>query len=177
MTRGRALQKGDRPCMTKGRPALYDKRATALRWRITMRKLLLATGLVLGLCAPLAAGVGAGEKRDLKAIDKVFREPVNMNASADDKMHVLFRHSDHKGMQCEVCHHNVTPAGERYVACGSDAACHALEGKSVDLKSRFMAYHDRESDRSCYGCHFIEKARFDNVKGCTTCHQQLAQAK
>lgn len=143
-----------------------------------MRRVLLGLGLVLCLCGTLAAGEITGEKRDLKAIDKVFREPVELSGSPDTAMHVFFRHSDHKNMPCAVCHHLVTPTGDRYTSCGGNVACHHIPGTSTDVRSRFMAFHDRDSERSCYGCHFKERGRFEDVKGCTVCHtQQAAQAR
>lgn len=142
-----------------------------------MRSLLLCLGLILGfILGVLPSLTLAEEKRDLKAIDKVFREPVILSSPESPAMHVAFRHTDHKGMRCAVCHHKVTPADERYTSCGADAACHSISGRSVEAKSLFMAYHDRDSERSCYGCHFKEKARFNAVKGCTTCHENLEGA-
>ena len=151
-----------------------------------MRKLLLCLGLVMLFAVPLLAGESAKptnpaalpamtwEKRDMKAIVRVFHEPITITASEDPAMTVTFRHSDHKGPSCVLCHHKVTANGERLTSC-SAPGCHVLPGKSSDPTSLFQAFHSKGSERSCYGCHLEKRARFDGVKGCTTCHEQRVE--
>lgn len=135
-----------------------------------MRNILLSLGAVLLLCAPLLAA--EGQSRDLNAIHKVFTEPVKLDKSADATMHVLFRHDQHKTLRCTECHHTIV-SGEAYKSCSAEAGCHTITGTSTDKQSRFQAFHSQENERSCYACHFKQRARLDNVKGCTTCHAQL----
>ena len=118
-----------------------------------------------------------GEKRDLKAIERVFSTPLEMKDASDPEMDVVFRHTDHKGTPCAVCHHKVTPAGERYTSCASAPGCHTADASRTDPFSWFQAYHNRESEHSCYACHYKRRAVFDGVKGCTTCHQALVLKK
>lgn len=134
-----------------------------------MRKILLSLGAVLALCAPLMA---ADTGRDLKTIHKVFTGAVALDASADPAMHVTFRHDQHKTLRCEVCHHTIAE-GENYKSCSGEEGCHTITGVSTEQQSRFQAFHSPGNERSCYACHLQERARFDGVKGCTTCHAQL----
>lgn len=129
--------------------------------------LLLSFGAALLLCMPLEA---AESGRDLNAIHKAFNEPINLNKSTDNSMHVLFQHDQHKSIRCAECHHTTT-SGAAYTSCSAEPGCHNITGTSTDPLSRFQAFHSKENERSCYACHFAQRARFDDVKGCTTCHK------
>lgn len=156
-----------------------------------MRKLLLCLGLITVLCSPLLAAGDKGvdpsapdpaalpdmtwEKRDMKAIVRVFKTPIILSATDDPDMNVKFRHTDHRGPNCALCHHKVTSTGERLVSCSTAPDCHVLTGKSSDPKSLFQAFHSKDSERSCYACHLEKRALFKDVKGCTSCHKQLVE--
>lgn len=115
----------------------------------------------------------SGEKRDIAAIKRVFNNPVEIRATEDPSMSVSFLHTNHKGLNCAVCHHRLTATGDRYVSCGTAPDCHVGKGVSPRGRSLFQAMHRPTSEHSCYACHVQERARFDDVKGCTTCHAQL----
>ena len=84
----------------------------------------------------------------------------------------MFPHTAHKGINCMHCHHEMS-GDNRYVAC---TECHATPGaRERDSMSMFMAFHSKNGDRSCYGCH-SQKAQENpakygaKFKGCRPCH-------
>ena len=125
--------------------------------------LLLALSLV---CA------GAAQARDIKEMSQVIKKPIEIPGGTSPRMSVMFPHTAHKGINCMHCHHEVG-SDSRYVAC---TECHATPGaRERDPMSMFMAFHSKNGDRSCYGCH-SQKAQENpakygaKFKGCRPCH-------
>lgn len=101
---------------------------------------------------------------------KVLREPIKMDWGASPLLSVTFNHSTHKSFKCRLCHHMEAEDGGRYVACTTDG-CHDIKGaRERDPMSMFMAYHDPEAKRSCYGCHRKNAGKYPNFQGCRPCH-------
>ena len=113
---------------------------------------------VIGLFAlSLLAAVPTMAREGRKVAD-VLKNPIEMNGGSSPRMAVTFNHSSHKGINCRLCHHMETSEGDLFVPCTNEE-CHATPGaRKRDTMSLFMAYHDKNTDRSCYGCHKKEAA-------------------
>ena len=100
---------------------------------------------------------------DAKAPDK----PIELKSSEHKKMWVKFDHATHESVECDVCHHAApSDAKDAYVSCGASEECHSLKGtRERDPQSLFWAYHTKNSERSCYGCHTAMLG-----PGCRPCH-------
>lgn len=99
-----------------------------------------------------------------------IREPILLDYGASPRLAVVFNHNTHKEVKCRTCHHIVDAQGQRFVKCTREE-CHSLKGaRQRDPMSEFMAYHARDTDRSCYGCHQQERATHPSFKGCQPCH-------
>ena len=99
-----------------------------------------------------------------------FRNPIQLDVGESKRMHVTFKHMNHKGVKCRTCHHESVD-GTRYAKC-SNENCHSLKGaKQRESNSIYMAYHSPETNRSCYTCHKTKvKGKFSAEKGCRPCH-------
>lgn len=99
-----------------------------------------------------------------------IRGPITLDYGASPRLAVVFNHDTHKSVKCRTCHHMADEEGKRFVKCTREE-CHSLKGsRERDPMSAFMAYHARDTDRSCYGCHLAERARHPSFKGCQPCH-------
>lgn len=99
-----------------------------------------------------------------------LREPILLDYGASPRLAVTFNHNTHKTVKCRTCHHIVDEQGKRYVKCTQEG-CHDLKGsKERNPMSAFMAYHAKGTDKSCYGCHRAERAKYPSFKGCQPCH-------
>ncbi len=110
--------------------------------------------------------------REGRKVADVLKNPIEMNDGSSPRMAVTFNHSSHKGINCRLCHHMETSEGDLFVPCTNEE-CHATPGaRERDTMSLFMAYHDKNTDRSCYGCHKKEAAARPQFKGkgCRPCH-------
>lgn len=112
-----------------------------------MKRALIAI-CMLSLIGGAATWAVAG---DAKAPDK----PIELKSSEHKKMWVKFNHATHESVECDVCHHAApSDAKDAYVSCGASEECHSLKGtRERDPQSLFWAYHTKNSERSCYGCH------------------------
>ena len=122
-----------------------------------MKRALIAI-CMLSLIGGAATWAVAG---DAKAPDK----PIELKSSEHKKMWVKFNHATHESVECDVCHHAApSDAKDAYVSCGASEECHSLKGtRERDPQSLFWAYHTKNSERSCYGCHTA-------MLGCRPCH-------
>lgn len=103
----------------------------------------------------------------------VLRQPIDMNYGASPRFAVIFNHNTHKSVKCKTCHHIKTANGKRFVNCTVEG-CHSTPGARLrNPESMFMAYHARDTDRSCYGCHKMEAAKYPQFKGCRPCHMSM----
>ncbi len=136
-----------------------------------MKQALIAM-FVFSLICCASAQAGASEA---KAPDK----PMELKNAKSQKMWVTFKHATHKSIQCDVCHHlEPTDAASPYVSCGAGEECHYIKGgKSRDVQSMFWAFHAKDAERSCYGCHRSLKDRHPDFKGCRPCHMSPQAAK
>lgn len=99
-----------------------------------------------------------------------IRKPILLDYGASPQLAVVFNHDTHKSVKCRTCHHMADEDGKRFVKCTIEP-CHSLKGaRERDPMSAFMAYHARDTDRSCYGCHVAERAKHPSFKGCQPCH-------
>ena len=94
--------------------------------------------------------VGDVQARSIMEMMRVIKEPIVIKAGKSRRMDVTFQHNSHKGISCMQCHHLSGDKG-RYVPC---VECHAKPGpRERDPMSMFMAFHARDTQRSCLGCH------------------------
>lgn len=101
---------------------------------------------------------------------KSIRGPIDMNYATSPAFAVVFNHSSHKQIKCRLCHHMEDEDGKRFVKCTIEP-CHSTPGaRERDPLSMFMAYHARDTDRSCYGCHKMEAKKYPEFRGCRPCH-------
>ena len=99
-----------------------------------------------------------------------IQEPILLDYGASPRLSVVFNHGTHTTVKCRTCHHIVDEQGKRYVKCTQED-CHSIKGsRSRDPMSAFMAYHEKGTDRSCYGCHMEIRASHPSFKGCQPCH-------
>lgn len=114
---------------------------------------------VLLLAQPVSAG-------NLLSI----REGILLDYGTSPQLAVTFNHDTHKSVKCRTCHHIADAEGKRFVKCTRDG-CHDLKGsRQRNPMSVFMAYHARGTDKSCYGCHRMERSSHPSFRGCQPCH-------
>ena len=102
---------------------------------------------------------------------------IIIKADKLDRMDVTFNHSAHSEVACGTCHHSPRcvichrgkAQNDDYASC-SQAGCQTPQGKSHDPKSRFMAFHAKDSSRSCQGCHMRNADKHPGLSGCSPCH-------
>lgn len=101
---------------------------------------------------------------------KTIRGPITLDYGASPLLAVVFNHSTHKSVKCVLCHHELDARGGRYEPCTAKG-CHDIPGaRARSPLSAFMAFHDPDSDRSCYGCHKREARQHPEFVGCRPCH-------
>ncbi len=134
-----------------------------------MKKFLLPSlFLSFFICMPAQASPGFG--------DNVPRpkRPITLSVEDTPRLSVTFDHRIHEGVTCDTCHHRPRCAICHYApnepmaptASCSTVGCHPDEGRSLNPMSRFNAFHKRDSERSCFGCHVAE----GRYNGCQPCH-------
>jgi hypothetical protein len=83
---------------------------------------------------------------------------------------------------CMLCHHKWNDPQEQFIKCTS-SGCHDLlnaQGPEMNnATSSYFAYHSRDYEKSCIGCHLM-KQKAGEATGpisCTKCHpcQQAAE--
>ena len=128
----------------------------------------LALAASLAVCATAQASPGFQTKADGP------KEELVLKSEGTPHLSVVFSHQSHQDIGCDTCHHkprcvicHFNPKAEKApnTSC-SEAGCHPDVGRSKDEQSRFMAFHKRDSHRSCFGCH-VKSGRYE---GCTPCH-------
>lgn len=99
-----------------------------------------------------------------------IKGPILMDYGASPRFSVTFNHSSHQQVKCRTCHHIRDAEGKRFVNCTIEP-CHSQAGARLrNPESMFMAYHAPGMDRSCYGCHYKERAKHPEFRGCRPCH-------
>ncbi len=91
---------------------------------------------------------------------------------------VCMPHKLHVSNNCQSCHHTWDDESQSPRKC-SHPGCHDLIGATgaqiQEVRAAYNAYHNRESDFSCLGCH-IEKSKQGKAHGpfqnCAECHPQ-----
>lgn len=136
------------------------------------------TALLLAMAFFCTGAAQASEAKDRVAR---MHEPITIQGDSK-RMAVVFNHSSHKakGITCIHCHHE-SPVNMPFVSC-SDENCHATPGaRERDTMSMYMAYHAKDTDRSCVGCHTQLAAQspksYPGFKGCRPCHSSQKVAK
>lgn len=132
--------------------------------------------LVLCTLALLVAVGGANAAEVAQGPLLAIRQPILLDYETLPLLAVTFNHSSHKQVACVLCHHKVTPDGDRYAPCTTDG-CHSIPGaRERQQDSMFMAYH-ADKQRSCYGCHTREANTHPEFVGCRPCHYRPLQAQ
>ena len=144
-----------------------------------MRPLFILTLLIsLAWCVPADA-------QDFKGGVKYPKNPIVLGGGDTPRLAVTFNHSTHKDVTCDTCHHkprcaicHYSPSLEKspYASCSTEG-CHTVQGRSNQENSRFMAFHDRDSVRSCFGCHQSLSEKYAEFKGCRPCHSGGQEAE
>lgn len=110
-------------------------------------------------------------------------QEINMNASeckVENPIYapVVFPHQKHLSLgDCTVCHHKWKDRSKAPKKCTS-SGCHDLIGakgpEMTKVNSSYYAFHSKESDRSCKGCHMNRKeaGKSAGPTNCTKCHPQ-----
>lgn len=128
----------------------------------------LALAASLCVCATAQASPGFQTKADGP------KEELVLKSKDTPQLSVVFSHKDHAGVGCDTCHHkprcvicHFSPSSEKApnTSCSAEG-CHPSMGRTQDEQSRFMAFHKRDSLRSCFGCH----VKTGNHDGCAPCH-------
>jgi len=108
----------------------------------------------------------------------IKNNPIVIEGGASKRMSVIFSHKSHKskGFNCLQCHHE-SSSNSPYSSCRD---CHSEPGaQERDPMSMFMAFHAKDTDRSCYGCHTMLAEKHPNAypsfKGCRPCHSTSAR--
>ena len=134
------------------------------------------TALLFALPLIWAGGAQAAESEE--TMGKIKNNPIEIAGGTSPRMTVIFSHKSHsgKGISCKNCHHE-SSSDTAFSSCTE--ACHATPGaRERDPMSMFMAFHAKNTDRSCYGCHsrLAEKspALYPGFKGCRPCHMTPA---
>lgn len=144
-----------------------------------MKKKLLTLAVACLLCLPAFAADDQKEPEgisNIQEIGKVIRNPLTLEASRNPKMNVVFNHATHKRVRCQTCHHEQpSDISAKYVGCGASEECHVLPmGDDGGVPSLFKAFHSKDSDHSCYGCHMQKRAQYTGFqKGCAPCHEAV----
>ena len=147
-----------------------------------MRKELLTLAVACLLCVPAFAADDEEPKgvSDIKEVGKVIRNPITIEATGGkQKMDVVFNHSSHRRVRCQTCHHALpSDIDAKYVSCGASEECHSVpRGDDGVAPSLFKAFHAKDSDHSCYGCHMKKRKQYTGFqKGCLPCHEKDPKA-
>lgn len=139
----------------------------------------LALFLVLGLL--IACAAWAAEKPESAAgpFDRVVI-PSPPGETAIKKPVVRFPHARHSSLTCGDCHHGVKGAvsGEdggvltdNPLPSCSLSGCHDDPSSKKGDRSWYAAFHDKESGKSCLGCHRRAKAEDGNKVAPASCNQ------
>lgn len=64
---------------------------------------------------------------------------------------VTFSHGQHMSVNCVTCHH--TWDGKSPVQGCNEDGCHSDTVNRADSMSYYKAFHSRDSEQSCLGCH------------------------
>lgn len=142
-----------------------------------MKKEILTLAVACLLCAPAFAADKAPEGvSDLKEVGKVIRNPLTIESTGgNSRMNVVFNHKSHKRVRCVTCHHaQPSDINAKYVSCGASEECHSTpRGSDGAAPSLFQAFHSKDSDHSCYGCHMKKREKYTGFqKGCLPCHEK-----
>ncbi len=114
-------------------------------------------------------------------MDKVKfpKDTITLGSPDSPSLNVNFNHTSHKDVACDFCHHKPRCGICHYSqaldkspssSCSTAEGCHMEVGKSQEPASRFMAFHKKNSTRSCMGCHRSHQVEFPQFSGCKPCH-------
>lgn len=133
--------------------------------------------LVISLCALTVIVAGAALAADAGDTPKAPKKPLALQHGTSKRMHVMFNHASHKDVPCAQCHHDTPDPAKPYVSCTSND-CHVTPGpRERDTMSMFVAYHAKDTDRSCYGCHKQVAKDHPGFSGCRPCHMNPQAGK
>lgn len=134
--------------------------------------ILACLGLSILYCSPLLLAASMHIPETIRMdhaqgkVDNPLYAPVNMP------------HAMHITNGCHSCHHKWVDESEPPRKC-SHPGCHDLIGATgaqiQEVCAAYNAYHNRESEFSCLGCH-IQKSKQEKAHGpfqnCAECHPQ-----
>lgn len=117
--------------------------------------------------------VGGAIANENGGMGAIKNKPIVIEGGESARMTVVFTHKSHRniGVSCIHCHHD-SSSNTPYSSCRE---CHSTPGaRERDPLSMFMAFHSRETNRSCYGCHVQlaeqDPQKYPRFKGCQPCH-------
>ncbi|MDR2892507.1 MAG: cytochrome c3 family protein [Deltaproteobacteria bacterium] len=152
-----------------------------MKYLITL--LIVLTFLLTGITqAKLTqAAEETAQAGSAKATEKYGpQHPITIEGGTSRLATVIFNHSSHSGtgIACITCHHN-SSSDKAVSSCRE--VCHAAPGaRARNAMSMFMAFHAKNTDRSCYGCHSMRAeavpAAYPKFKSCQPCHTAPASA-
>lgn len=133
--------------------------------------------LVISLFAVSLLVAGSALVGNAADAAKAPKKAIELKHGTSKRMHVMFNHTTHKDIACEQCHHDSPAPDKPYASC-TDNDCHATPGpRERDTMSMFVAYHAKDTDRSCYGCHKKMAAQHPEFTGCRPCHMSQQARK
>ncbi|BDQ35576.1 cytochrome c3 family protein [Pseudodesulfovibrio portus] len=121
---------------------------------------------ILALCA-LVLTVSMATAATEAPAELKLEAPAGIKAT---KNPVTFPHAKHDaaGVECATCHHTWDSKSD--VQSCSTAGCHDQPGKKGET-AYYSAFHAKNADNSCLGCHKIMKKEGKVVPvSCKDCH-------
>lgn len=136
---------------------------------------MLAAAVFCEVRATDAATATTEAEQGLREAAKGMRKPIVLESTVSPLLNVTFNHRTHMSVPCQTCHHAEGSAG-KFTPCRE---CHDQPGpRNQDVDSQFQAFHAKNSDRSCYGCHTkmaeANPKAFPHFTNCRPCHMSDA---
>ena len=141
---------------------------------ITVLVLALFLGLI-GISLIFNSGYAQdcpeAEKEVVKSVEVVraiiMETPKGVESSQPS---VVFSHLDHAmDYGCAICHHKWNP--EEEASPKQCVECHSNTEERRGEDSYFAAFHDRQAEASCLGCHMITAQEEELPNGPTRCNE------
>jgi hypothetical protein len=131
--------------------------------------------VVMALFVKGLQAIEAPEQITMNQFSKISITQKKANVFYDIYTPVLMPHEIHLLIDCEDCHHKWQAQIEPPLKCTA-IGCHDILDRHSDqeniIKTASFAYHSRNSDKSCIGCHQTKKMAGEKAGpvACSECH-------
>lgn len=148
-----------------------------------MRSKVLVTALsVMALMLAVAGSASAQAKfSDLVEAKSSLCYPLQLTFKRPGAVlktafpQVGFNHATHDAVACSTCHHTWDGKGQPQ-AC-NDSGCHDNYTERQDTMSYFKAFHAKDAEASCLGCHLknnqVQKAKGGKTLALAPCSNNV----